>query len=506
MRELELLHDVITRFAGERGDAPALIQASSGLAVTWREFDEITRKLAGGLARAGLKPGDIVATRATMTLEHVLFEYACFRLGLIHSPLDLRLTQAEIERSLAVIRPAAFVFLGDFPVMAEVPRWWPFAAAFTRLLAEGATHAGERFDANHGAQIIFTTGSTGSPKAALLSHRNILFQNVRIGGAFGFGSDTRLLMNLPASHVGGQAEALMTTLFLGGTAVLLEVFDAARSLEAIERYRIDKIGQIPAMFQMEWRHSNYAQYDLSSLDLAIYGGQQVSRPFIEKLATMAPKLRTGLGLTEAAGFCTYTRPEASIDDLVESIGFDDPGYPMTIRRPMAQDGSAGEEVPDGETAHVCFRGPQTFLGYLHNEEATRRTISSDGWLYTGDLGFRDAKGLHFAGRAKWVIKPRGYQVFPGDVESHFVRLAEQVAGAAAIGVEHEVFSEAIVLFVEKKPDSDIDVAVLRQHARGIASFMRPLHYVIVNANQLPLNRVGKTDYVRLEQMAQEEVD
>ncbi len=506
MTGFDSLHDVVVRFAADRPAAPALIQASSGATVTWRELESLTGKVASGLATAGLKPGDVVATRAPMTIEHVVFEYACFRLGLIHAPFDLRLTPAEIERSLTLIRPAAFAFVGEFEPMAGVPRWWPFAEVFARLVEDGSAPAGERFDGGQGAQIIFTTGSTGSPKAALLSHRGILFQNARLGAAFGFGTETRLLLNLPASHVGGQSEALMTALYLGGTAVLLEIFDAARSLAAIERYRVTRIGQIPAMFQMEWRLSNYDQYDLSSLDTVIYGGQQVNLPFLEKLAAMAPQMRSGLGLTEASGFCTYTRPGATVDELEASIGFDHPDYPMTIRHAMNADGAAGNELPDGETGHVCFRGPQTFLGYVNNEAATRQTISSDGYLYTGDLGFRDSKGLHFAGRAKWVIKPRGYQVFPGDVESHFVRMAGQVAAAAAIGVEHEVYSEAIVLFVEKRPEAELDVNVLRQHARGIASFMRPLHYVIVNANQLPLNRVGKTDYVRLEQMAIEEVD
>ena len=506
MVEFELLHDVVSRFAAELPDAPALIQSSTGRTASWREFDEVSKKLAGALLRAGLNPGDIVATRVPMTVEHVMFAYACFRLGIIHAPLDLRLTPGEIERSLELTRPAAFLFVGDYPPMANVPRWWSFADAFPRLMADATPHAGERFPGTEAAQIIFTTGSTGSPKAALLSHQGILLQNRALGGAFDFTPGTRLLMNLPASHVGGQAEALMTTIYWGGTAVLMDIFDGVRSLEAMERFEITMLGQIPAMFQMEWRASNYGQFNLSSLKSAIYGGQQVNRPFVEKLSTMVPEMRTGLGLTEASGFCTYTPAGAGIDDLVEAIGFADPAYPMTIRQPMNSDGTAGAEVPDGETAFVCFRGPQTFLGYLNNEDATRRTISSDGYLYTGDLGSRTTKGLHFAGRAKWVIKPRGYQVFPGDVESHFVRMAEQVAGAAAIGVPHEVFSEAIVLFVEKKPGTSLESSELKQHARGIASFMRPLHYVIVDANQLPLNRVGKTDYVRLEQLAHEEVD
>jgi acyl-CoA synthetase (AMP-forming)/AMP-acid ligase II len=182
-----------------------------------------------------------------------------------------------------------------------------------------------------------------------------------------------------------------------------------------------------------------------------------------------------------------------------------PLYPMTVRQPMRDDGSAGEELPEGEMGHVCFRGPQTFLGYVNDPEATARAISSDGYLYTGDLGYQNAMGLHFAGRAKWVIKPAGYQVFPGDVENAICALDAKVASCAAVGAPHEVRVEAIVAFIEKKPEVGLTVAELKQHARGMAAFMRPLHYVILEPGRMPLNRSAKIDYVKLSEMALEEV-
>ena len=349
--------------------------------------------------------------------------------------------------------------------------------------------------------MIFTTGSTGAPKPALLSHRNITCQNFCLGAAFGFDSGTRLLVNLPPSHVGGQTEALMTTLFCGGTAVLLEAFDAARSLDAIARHRVNLVGQIPAMFHFQWRLADYGERDLSCLEAAIYGGQQVSRQFLEKLGAMAPRIGTGLGLTETAGFCTYTAPDAGVDEILASIGHPMPVYPMSIRQPMAEDGSAGAELPDGELGHVCFRGPQTFLGYVNDPEATARTISRDGWLYTGDMGFRDASGLRFAGRAKWVIKPAGYQVFPVEVENHLCALVDKVQLAAVVGAPHALLSEGIIAFVERKPGARLEGAELKQHARGMASWMRPLHYVLLEPGCMPLNRAAKVDYVRLSEMA-----
>jgi fatty-acyl-CoA synthase len=154
---------------------------------------------------------------------------------------------------------------------------------------------------------------------------------------------------------------------------------------------------------------------------------------------------------------------------------------------------------------VCFRGPQTFLGYVNDAAATAATISSDGWLYTGDVGFMNDDGLHFSGRAKWILKPAGYQVFPGDVENHISALTGQVGNVGVVGHPHEIWGEAIVAFVEKRPGAELSEAELRRHARGLTSYMRPLHYVVIEPGTMPLNRTAKVDVMQLQQMAKEEV-
>ncbi len=121
------------------------------------------------------------------------------------------------------------------------------------------------------------------------------------------------------------------------------------------------------------------------------------------------------------------------------------------------------------------------------------------------MGYKDGTGLHFSGRSKWVIKPAGYQVFPGDVEDHFCKLQDTVRECGAIGVEHRLISEGIVAFVEKKPGADVAVQELRRHARSLTSYMRPHHYVLLEPGQMPLNRVAKVDYLRLQEMARVEI-
>lgn len=514
------IHDALDYWAARKPSAPAILNATRGSVVTYAELAGLTRVLAGHLQKLGYRKGDFLATSLPLLNEHIILEYACFRAGIIHVPLDLRLAPAEVLRCLGLIQARGFVHLGktptvDFsPLGAAVKEHCPWVEhVWDAQEAKGVfQHAlqtpssfDDHVDEHEGAQVIFTTGSTGAPKPALLSHRGITAQNLGLGTAFGFGPDQRVLVNLPASHVGCQSELLMTTLFLGGTAVTLEVFDAALSLTALERDKITLLGQIPAMFQLLWRQPGYESRDLSSLETAVYGGQSVARPFLERMRTMAPKIGTGLGLTETSGFCTYTPCVGDVDAVATSIGFPAPIYPMSIREPMHGDGRAGGELPNGSIGHVCFKGPQTFLGYVNDADATARTISSDGWLYTGDLGYLASDGLHFSGRAKWVIKPAGNQVFPGDVEEFLCRLSDHVASAGVVGVEHRIWSEAIVAFIELKPGASLTDTDLRRHARGLTSYMRPRHYVILEAGQMPLNRVAKVDALKLTEWAKEEV-
>ena len=393
-RGRHLIHAAVDHWAAQKPGDTAILNASRGTRLTWAELQRGSVALAAELARMGFRKGDFLAASLPLLNEHILLEYACFRLGVIHAPLDLRLNPAEV---------------------------------------------------------------------------------------------------------------LMTTLFMGGTAVTLEAIDPVKSLEAIERLNVTLIGQIPAMFQLEWRTADYGRRNLASLQTAVYGGQAVPRPFLDAMLKMAPQISTGLGLTETSGFCTYTALTNDAGDLARGIGWAMPAYPMSIRQPMKGDGSAGAEVSAGEIGHVCFRGPQTFLGYVNDPEATAATLATDGWLYTGDMGRVDEHGLHFSGRAKWVLKPAGYQVFPGDIEAHFSSLAGMIANIGVVGHPHRLWSEGIIAFVEKRPGADLTEAALRKHARSLTAYMRPLHYVILEPGAMPLNRTAKVDMVRLQELAKEEV-
>jgi acyl-CoA synthetase (AMP-forming)/AMP-acid ligase II len=536
-----LLHGVVAKWAKAKPHAAALLSADGSRTLTYAEFDSHTTALAEELLKLGFRKGDFLVTQLPLTVDHVLLEYACFRIGVIVAPIDLRLAAGEVVRVLEILRPRGFVGLGlaapfDFrgiwSAVLENCTWIEHLFAVsseaipgTRALAEilepahkTALQAAEasaelvrataEITPDDGALVIFTTGSTGSPKPALLSHRNITIQNMCMSGAL-FGGDrgVRMLVHLPPSHVGCQTEMLMSTLFGGGSVVLLEVFDPGKTMRAIQERGVQMFAQIPAMFNLVWMLKDYDQYDLSSLERVAFGGNSVSSQFVDRVAGMAPLVATGLGLTECAGFCTYTLAKRGEHEaLATGLGCDMPVYPCTIRQEMCDDGTAGDELPDGEIGHVCFRGPQTFLGYVNDPEATAKTISRDGYLYTGDIGFKDAAGLRLTGRAKWVIKSFGHQIYPGDVETHILSLKEKVANCVVVGAPHEVVAEAVVALVEKKPGVELELKELNQHARTLPPYMRPRHWIVLEPGAMPLNRLTKPDYLRAQEMARKEVE
>lgn len=533
----------IEKWAKELPDKNALIMYDTGKEVTYKEFNGSIDLMAFKLYNMGFRKGHILITSLPYLYEHILLAYACAKLGVMWTPLDLRLKPPEIMRSLGLLKEKALAFchlgktsVANFGMIGAAVKknnpWLKYVIQFSDPddryrkgimkayeMAEEAKQEYQEALKNPDSMkdyreecakvgeddpimIVFTTGSTGFPKPAMLTNVGVTCQNMCLSKGFDVDSEDSMLVNLPPSHVGGNAEQLMTTLYGGGTAVVLHIFDPEKSLDAIQKYEVTCMGQIPALFAMQWRLPNYDDYDLSSLKFALYGGQAVDRPFLEKLSSMAPQFGSGLGLTESSGFCTYSPLDGTVDDILAGLGKSFPIYPMTIRKPMKDDGSAGESLPDGEIGEICFEGPQNFLGYFGNEEATRKTLSTDGILYTGDLGFKDEEGLHLAGRRKYLIKPKGYQVFPPEVEAHIADL-EEVEFVGVVGAKHAVFSEGIVAYIKVKEGESISEQKIMEHCKQIAAYKRPS--LIIFLDEFPLNRVAKTDYVVLKERVEEDI-
>ena len=543
---LPRLNDYITHWARHRPGQAAMVQHEDGKRISYKQFNRLVDFFALRLLDMGLRKGDRVATQLVLVPEHMILMYACFKIGVIIAPLDVRLTEEEVVRDVNKISPKAFFFLGSTPIRdfrqtgRAVQNGCPGVDHLVQFtpdpkpgeLLEEAVAITEMMDKKRLIRlklkdmvtgrlkriyreitprtpclIIYTTGTTGAPKPAVLCHENIIIQNQIL--ARGFGAEVShenfiCLVNLPPSHVGCVTETFMTTLFLGGTAVLLRIFDATLTLEAIQTHRVTALGQIPTMFRMLWNLPDYDSYDLSSLEFVAYGGSSVDTGFLKRMAAMAPRFGTGIGMTENGGFGTFTPEGIPIEEMAGQVGqaFDDLAR-VSIRKPMNSDGSAGEELPDEAVGEICYHPPIVFLGYYNQPEATASAISKEGILYTGDMGyFKPMEGyraLYLSGRKKFVIKQKGYNVFPGEVEEHIAGMAG-VETAEVLGVKHALFDEGIFAFVKPVAGADISPEKVMAHCKSIAAYKRPAH-VEIWTDDFPLTRSTKVDKLALADLA-----
>jgi len=286
----------------------------------------------------------------------------------------------------------------------------------------------------------------------------------------------------------------------------IRIFDTKTTLEAIERHKVKVIGQIPTMFRMLWNFPEYEKYNLSSLEFVAYAGSAVDTTFLKKLSTMAPRFGTGIGMTENAGFATFTPVDISHDEMAGQVGQAFPDLAqVSIRKPMEEDGSAGEELADEEIGEICYHPPIVFLGYYNQPEETKKAVSKEGILYTGDLGYFKQmdgyKALYLSGRKKFVIKQKGFNVFPGEVEEHIAQM-EGVDVVEVIGVKHRLFDEGIFAFVRPFAEVSLSSEDVMEHCKSIASYKRPQHIEIWPFDQeLPLTRSTKVDKLKLVEIA-----
>ncbi len=541
---LPLVNSYVEYWAKKTPDAIAMIQHEDDRAFSYKKFASLIDFFALRLLDMGIKKGDTIATLLVLLPEHIMLMYACFKIGAIIAPLDVRLQDDEVVRDIDKIKAKAFFFLGNTPVRdfrtagKAVKEKCPYVEHLIQFtpdpqpgdLIAGATgitgmmdkkrliwlkikdvisgnlkKVYANIDKRTPALIIYTTGTTGEPKPALLCHENIIVQNRILSRGINVDS-IKILVNLPPSHVGCVTETFMTTIFLGGTAVLLRIFDVAMSLEAIQKHKINAIGQIPTQFRMMWAHPDYKKFDLSSLKAAAYAGSAVDVEFLKKLSTMAPNIGTGIGMTENAGFATFTPAGISVEEMAGQVGRAFPDLAqVSIRKPMNANGTAGNELADGEIGEICYHPPIVFLGYYGQPEATAKAISKEGILYTGDIGcFKDLgtyRALYLAGREKFMIKQKGFKVFPGEVEDHISKL-DKVDVVEVIGMPHSIFDDGIFAFVKPKPGEELTAQAVMEHCKEIASYKRPQHVEIWPADKLfPLTRSTKVDKLALKKLA-----
>ncbi len=437
-----------------------------GRTVTYAELDATSERLAGALFARGLVRGDRVATLTGNSPEHVAVFFACAKAGLIIAPLSWRLAPAELAYQLDDAEPALFLVEGEYAELARAS-----GRAFEPLTLAGEGDALDaEVDDEDALLLVYTSGTTGRPKGALLTHANCFWTNLSFDLATGVSSGDVVLQILPQFHCGGWNVQALLAWWKGATVVLERAFDPARCLALIEEKRITTMMGVPANYLFMSQDAAFASADLSSLRRAVVGGASMPESLLEAWRSRGVEIVQGYGLTEAAPNVLCVPPE----DAVRKAGWAGKPYPHVDVRLSAE----------GE---LQVRGPNVFAGYWRNPEATAEVFDGD-WLRTGDVAERDEEGFYrIKDRLKDMYISGGENVYPAEVES-VLHEHPAVADVAVVGVPDERWGEVGVAFVV--PAAEVPEGELVEFVRErLARFKAPKDVRFVEV--LPRSGLGK---------------
>jgi acyl-CoA synthetase (AMP-forming)/AMP-acid ligase II len=473
-------------------------------------FARRARQLASALYAIGLRHQDRVSILAMNCPEYLDVYGACEVAPFIINPVNYRLAPPEMAWIVRDAAPKVLIIEQQYvPIVdglrreipsvehflvigGDVPPW---ASAFEAALESGSPEGAPlrpRLDDVHA--ILYTSGTTGRPKGAMITHAAMLA--LCEGWAFELGTDLghKILLSMPFFHIGARSQGAAATV-RGGTLVVLRAFDAREVLDTVQRERITQLHLAPTLVQAVLDLPDNERFDLSSLRTINYAAAPMPLPTLRRaIERFGAILINGYGQTEGGGTTLrkhYHRPEGTEQDIkrLGSVG------QAVLDAQIGIFGPGEEAVPNGQIGEICTKSPQNMLGYWNNSAATAETLRG-GWLHTGDLGFVDDDGfVYLVDRKKDMIISGGENVYSREVEEALVAHAA-VADAAIIGVPDAKWGEAVKGIVVLKPQHSITEAELIAHCRGlIAGYKCPKSIEFVQ--QLPRLPSGKISKVAL---------
>ena len=478
--------DTVAYWARWQGDAVAIRFGERD--VTWAELSDRADRLAGGLAARGVGHGDRIGLLMANRPEFVEVVVAAARLGAIVAPFNLRFTAHELAYVVddadcdVVITEAA---LGHGLELAGDRRELTVVdvddAAYTDLTTGDALVDRPMIDADDPLFICYTSGTTGDPKGAVLTHRSWFYSAMVRAMQGGINRNDSILLPFPLAFTGGLALG-MVALWSGARLVLEPAFDPARALHLIESERITVFMAVPTLFQVMAQHPDFEATDISSIRCASSGGATVPVPLMRIYLDRGITMTQTYSLTEVSA-SGITLPYHQAFERVGSCGVPAMHSEARICDPL------GEEVEPGIVGEICIRGPEVMAGYWRNPEATDATLR-DGWCHTGDLGTMDVDGYFYVvDREKDMLITGGLNVYPAEIE----RQLSDVAGIvelAVIGVPDERWGEtpAVIAVTDGRPLTG--EAILDRCAGVLADFKLP-RYLVVRDEPLPRNMSNK---------------
>jgi fatty-acyl-CoA synthase len=510
--------------------------------MTWAEFDVAVDRVARALLALGFSQGDHFGVWATNVPEWVVLQFATARIGVVlvninpayrTSELKYALRQSDVrglalvdtfkssnyfamldeacpelaKSTLGKLRSKAFPKLqwvislrGAAP--AGAIGWQEFLARADDTPAGRLDEVAAKLRASDPINIQYTSGTTGNPKGAMLSHRNILLNGFYAGESQNMGPDDRICLPVPLYHCFGCVLGTLCAVVHGAAMVFpSESFQPGATLAAIESERCTAIYGVPTMFISQFEHEDYPRRDLSSLRTGIMAGSPCPIETMKRVTQEmgAREITIGYGQTEASPLITQTRTDDPIELRVGTVGRTLPGFEAKI-----VDVETGEDLGDNQPGEFCGRGHGVMIGYYNMPEATAKAIDSDGWLHTGDLALREPNGYYrITGRLRDMIIRGGENIYPREIEERLYQ-HPAVVEVQVVGVPDHRLGEEVLAWVKFKSGHSATEAELCAFCRDtLAHFKVPRYWKFVD--NFPTTVTGKIQKFKIREQAIEDL-
>lgn len=500
----------LDRRAAEQGAREALVCGERRL--SYGELRDQAAALASALHARGVGAGDKVAAILPNGPEFVIAYFACARLGAVYAPLNTRYRQRELSFMLADCEARALIMIDSYADFAYAPLIDELRHALPLLkhvITVGGPGGADSFDAllesgdapppaliapaQDVFTILYTSGTTGTPKGAMLTHANVVRNAIAMAEAMEWTAADVLLVAVPMFHVFGMTPSIMSAIAAGSRMVALETYGPEAALRAIQAERVTIHHGVPTMFILELNHPAFAAYDLSSLRTGIIAAAPCPVEIVRRIrAEMGCNICVAYGLTETSPCLTITRFDDSDEVRSETVGRALPGIDIQIvddeRRPVAR----------GEIGELAARGYAVMRGYYRRPAETAAALQN-GWFYTGDLATLDERGyVRIVGRKKEMIVRGGFKIYPREIEELYYA-HPKVQEAAIVGLPDPVLGERSCACIKLRDGQQATAEELLDYVRGqVADYKTPDRVVFVSA--FPTTASGK---IRKVYMAEE---
>ena len=500
------------------GERDALVDVHAGVRFTYAEFLGIVRQVATGLLDLGVTAGDRVGVWSPNRWEWTVVQYATAEIGAILVNINPAYRTSELtyvlgQSGISVVLAAESYKDSDYAGMLEQVRpetpgvrevvlfeseqWQTIVdtPADEQRLSEIASSLRAADPIN----IQYTSGTTGFPKGATLSHSNILNNGYMVGELVNYTEQDRVCIPVPFYHCFGMVMGNLACTSHGAAMVIpAPTFDPVASLTAVEKERCTSLYGVPTMFIAELALDNLADFDLGSLRTGIMAGSPCPENTMRRVMGEMGMEEVSIcyGMTETSPVSTQTRVDDSVDRRVSTVGRVGPHLEVKIADP-----STGETLPIGEPGELCTRGYSVMLGYWENPEKTSEALV-DGWMRTGDIGVMDSDGyIQVTGRIKDMIIRGGENIYPREIEE-FLYTHPDVVDAQVIGVPDAKYGEELMAWIRLSPGADeITAESLRAFADGKLARHKIPRYVHI-VEEFPMTVTGKVRKVEMRAAAE----